>query len=157
MGNNFTLSPQKVSQVALFSTTHFESLCFVCVYTSLFLFWFLPVLCSRFCWVSIFYYGAVLGSSSVSRKPQWSFFHCFCGIYICSVGFFCISGIFGLAMQCVLHICIILDLYLPFRNTFFAAVLFLLGWDYSSLITYQLPLGLALLDQLQWATVYSTV
>ena len=33
-GNNFTLSPQKVSQVALFSTTHFESLCFVCVYTS---------------------------------------------------------------------------------------------------------------------------
>ena len=93
MGNNFTLSPQKVSQVALFSTTHFESLCSVCVYTSLFLFWFLPVLCSRFCWVSIFYYGAVLGSSSVSRKPQWSFFHCFCGIYICSVEFFCISGI----------------------------------------------------------------
>ena len=47
-------------------------------------FWFLPVLCSRFCWVSIFYYGAVLGSSSVSRKLRWGFFHCFCGIYICS-------------------------------------------------------------------------
>ena len=90
-------------------------------------------MCSRFCWVSIFYYDAVLGSSSVSRKSQWGFFHCFCGIYICSVGL-CISGIFDFDMQCVLHIYIILDLYL------FLAASFLLQCVLhdSSLITYQL-------------------
>ena len=93
----------------------------------------LLVFTSHFCWVSIFYYGAVLGSSSVFRKPQWGFFRCFCDIHIYSVEF-CISGIFGFAMQCVLHIYIILDLYL------FLAAPFLLQCVLrdSSLITYQL-------------------
>ena len=60
--------------------------------------------------------------------------------FIVFVGFtfallrFCISGIFGFAMQCVLHVYNILDLYL------FLAVPFLLQCVLgdSSLITYKL-------------------
>ena len=92
----------------------------------------LLVFTSHFCWVSIFYYGAVLGSSSVFRKPQWGFFHCFCDIHIYSVEF-CISGIFGFAMQCVLHIYIILDLYLFWAAPFCCSVFWgTIAWLHTS-------------------------
>ena len=68
---------------------------------------------------------------------------------------FCISGIFSFAMQCVLHIYIIMDLYL------FLAAPFLLQCVHSG---RQQPdyipatlLGLVLLAELQCATVYFTV
>ena len=69
------VTKQSQANVA-FMHLHFELPCFVCVYTS-FTFGFYQSCAAVFAESAFFYDGTVLGSSSVSSKPQWGFFHCF--------------------------------------------------------------------------------
>ena len=117
------------------SHLHFESPCSVCVYTS-FTFGFYQSYAAIFAGSAFFYYGAILGSSQVaraSRKPQWGFFRCFCGIHICSVG--------ALYLWYIWFCHTVFFTYLHFSGFIFVfsrTLLLQCVLGYSSLITYQL-------------------
>ena len=111
---------------------HFESPCFVCAYTS-FTFSFYQSCAAVFAQSTFFIMAHFQGVAVSPRSLSEASSVVFVAFTFALLGF-CISGIFGFAMQCVLHIYIILDLYL------FLAAPFLLQCVLrdSSLITYQL-------------------
>ena len=110
---------------------HFESPCFVCAYTS-FTFSFYQSCAAVFAQSTFFIMAHFQGVAVSPRSLSEASSVVFVAFTFALLGF-CISGIFGFAMQCVLHIYIILDLYLFLEPPFCCSVF----WG-TVMITYQL-------------------
>ena len=124
---------QAVTSNVAFTHLHFESPCFVCVYTS-FTFVFYQFYAAVFAESAFFimeqFWVVAVSPGSFSEASSYVFV----AVTFALLGF-CISGTFGFAMQCVLHIYIIVCIYICFLQYFLVqCILRVAAWSHISYI-----------------------